>query len=192
MAFRDVRRDRPPAVPRAQIPCGIWILLHLLLFAVPVFWRLGVPACTYHMEVLTQLASQEVWLRHHAGDRSAWLTPTLHGESRIRKPPGAVWVHGLAWRGMTPANSDAQARLTRARQLAAASMVLMLAGTALLGHTVAGPRTGWMAAVLLASTLAITKQARLASYDTYLMALSTLALGLSFAAVDRARRHQWG
>jgi 4-amino-4-deoxy-L-arabinose transferase-like glycosyltransferase len=178
-------------IPKMRVPRWLWVLLPVLVFALPVTWKLSVPACTYHMEVLTQLSSQEVWLRFHDGDRGAWLTPTLHGKARIRKPPGAAWLHGAVWRGLTPANSDVQARAARARHLAAASVLLMLVGTGLLGRAAAGPRVGWMAALLLASTMTVLRQARLASYDTYLMALAGLALGLAFMALNKARQQRW-
>src|SRR5688572_4939857 len=60
------------------------------------------------MEGIALLSSRETWKRQHAGESHAWLTPTVNGSPRLRKPPMLIWLNMLAWSDLDPATAPAE------------------------------------------------------------------------------------
>jgi hypothetical protein len=150
-------------------------LLRLLLLGLvalpPLFAGLGAGDSDYHMEVRALQSAQETWFRQDH-DGKAWLIPTWNGEPRINKPPLAVWVDLLAWRDLAPDSTRIDQLVWRARAAAAALAALMVLAVFLTGRRLRDAAFGGLAAAATGTTLFFLRQSRLASYDTYFMALA--------------------
>jgi len=144
---------------------------------------------TRHMEALTLATSQETWLRQHAGEENAWLLPSRNGHARVRKPPACVWLNLLAWTGLEPENSTPAELIFRSRLLGIGLSLAMLAATFWIGWQLRGPALGLAAALATGSMHAFLDQARVASYDTHLMAWCTLAVACGLAALRGGKRN---
>ena len=152
--------------------------------------------CLFHMEVRALASSQETWLRQQT-DPQAWRVPSWNGEPRVNKPPLVVWLNMLLWADLPP-DTPVDALLYRARLAGVAMGLLALLATAWAGATLGGTRFGWAAAAVTGTSLLFIRQVRVASYDTYLLALCTLALAAGLWALqpDQPERrrpyHGWG
>lgn len=166
----------------------------LLLLAVvvpPLFAGLGAGDCEFHMEVRTLATAQETWIRQQDNPR-AWLIPSWNGAPRVNKPPLTVWLNMLAWTGFTPATHGVDALVHRARIGSALLAVLAMLATWGIGAQLHSSRHGLLAAAITGTSLLFLRNARMASYDTYLLAFSTLAMAAGVWAMqpraERARR----
>lgn len=159
--------------------------LLLLLALAPLLAGLGAADCEFHMEVRAVATSQETWLRQQSDPR-AWLMPSLQGEPRFIKPPLTVWLHMLAWTGLPP-DAPVETLILRARYTALAAALLALLATFAAGATLGGSQLGFAAAAVLGSSLLFIRQMRLASYDTYLLAFSALAIAAGIRAAQEPR-----
>ena len=99
-------------------PAPVLLFLAVVVYSVPTLWKLGVSDSMYHMENMTLLPSQETWIRQQHGDLDAWLTPSMRGRPRIRKPPMVIWLHMLSWTGLDADTVDPAVLTTRARLVA--------------------------------------------------------------------------
>jgi 4-amino-4-deoxy-L-arabinose transferase-like glycosyltransferase len=161
------------------------LLLLALVALPPLFVGLGAGDSDYHMEVRALQSAQETWLRQSL-DPLAWLMPTWNGEPRINKPPLAVWIDLLAWSDLPPSARIDQL-IWRARAAAAALASLLVLAVYLTGRRLRDDAFGGLAAAATATTLFFLRQARLASYDTYFMALAGIAVcGGLCALIPRA------
>lgn len=166
-----------------------WLLLAALLLPLPALLIGQVDSdSTRHMEALTLATSQETWLRQHAGEENAWLLPSRNGHTRVRKPPGCVWLNLLAWTGLTPGESSPDELILRSRLLGIALALTMLAASFWIGCQLKGPTLGLAAALVLGSMHAFLDQARVASYDTHLMAWCAVAIACGMAGLRGGRR----
>lgn len=184
----------PGAVTGRRWTVPAALALALLLLAAGVLPGLRDEEATYHMEVLTLLSSQEVWLRMQTGETDAWRTPTLYGEPRIRKPPAVLGANLLAWRWGGAAKSGVDGRVWQARLAAAGLVALAVAATVALGLRVGGAGLAWRAGLVLATMFSVIKQGHLASYDTHLLgwvAPATLAAVGLVQAGSGTRRRLW-
>lgn len=159
----------------------------LILLSLPWTLSLGRPDVSYHMEALALMSSRETWVRAADEGASAWWIPSWNGRPRLNKPPLVVWLHGLAWTGLDPANTPADTLTQRARALAA----LAMAGTALCaawaGRSLGGRGIALPSAIILCTMWLFMRQARLSSYDTYLLFFSTLSIASALWAGTRSR-----
>lgn len=150
------------------------LLLLLALALPPLLAGLDAGDCEFHMEVLALASSQETWFRQQA-DPGTWVLPTWNGAPRVNKPPLVVWINLLSWTGLPP-DTPVETLIMRARYVAAGAGLLTLLATLWAGASLGGSRLGFAAAAVLATTLLFVRQVRLASYDTYLMAFTALAV----------------
>ena len=159
----------------------------LVLISLPWVISLGRPDVSYHMEALTLMSSRETWARSANDGLSAWWIPSWNGQPRLNKPPLVVWLHGLAWAGLDPATTPADVLTRRARAMAA----LFMAGTALCaawaGRSLGGRGVALPSAVILTTMWLFQRQARLSSYDTYLLFFATLSMASALWAGTRSR-----
>lgn len=159
------------------------VLLLLLVAAPPLFIGLGNADSEFHMEVRTIASSQETWLRQQR-EPDAWLVPSWNGAPRINKPPLAVWLNMLAWSDFDPATTSVDALVLRARCVAAGLCLAALLAIWGIGATLHSSRLGLTAAAITGSSLLFLRNARMASYDTYLLAFSTFALAAGVWAMQ--------
>lgn len=150
-------------------------LFLIALIGAPLYAGLGVSDCRYHMEVMTLASSQETWLRMQS-DASAWIIPTWNGTARVNKPPLAVWLHILVWRGLDPASALPETIIWRARALAALLGLLSLLAVWGIGYRIADGDFGWRAAIVAGLNIFFLRQFRMATYDVYLTSFSTFAV----------------
>ncbi len=122
-------------------------------------------------------------LEMHRG--GSWLTPTLHGKVRVKKPPLSPWIAASFVSPQTvtdlsnpdPANRDAAYRMLawQIRWPALVMSCVMILASYELGRTFSTPRMGVYAAGICASTLLYIRFGRIASTDTPLALFCTLA-----------------
>src|SRR5262245_30377115 len=80
--------------------------------------------------------------------RGDWVVPTNWGELRFQKPILSYWTAGAAWRLL--GRSELGLRLPSALS---ATLAVLLTATAAARRF--GPRVGWRAGVMLATTLLV-------------------------------------
>ncbi len=160
---------------------GRWLLL-LAVACPPLFAGLGAADCEFHMEVRTMAAAQETWIRQQA-DPGAWLIPSWNGAPRVNKPPLTVWLNMLVWSGLDPASASVDQLVHRARLVAAALCALALLAVWGIGALLHSSRHGLLAAAITGTSLLFLRNARMASYDTYLLAFSTFAVAAALWAM---------
>lgn len=170
----------------------IQILLLLAVTVPPLVAGLGASDCEFHMEVRTMATAQETWLRQQV-DPQAWLIPTWNGAPRVNKPPLTVWLNMLVWTGLDPQTTGVDVLVYRARLVAAALAVLALLATWRMGAHLHSTRYGLLAAAITGTSLLFLRNARMASYDTYLLVFSTFAMASAVWAMQpRAAIHSRG
>lgn len=183
MSFQRDSDSSPPAI--------LW--LAVILFLLPVCWKLGASDSRYHMEQMSVLPSQETWLRMQQGEADAWRSPSKHEAPRIRKPPLLIWSNLLVWNGLSAETSTVEQRLYRARLMSAVIGLVGVLGTFLLGRLLYGTKTAALGALILVSMYTVLKQGRLASFDTHLLGWIPLAIFATLAFADHRPRHlRWG
>lgn len=163
---------------------AIRIALLLLLSLPPLLAGLGASDCIFHMEVRTVASSLETWQRG-ATDANAWLVPSWNGQPRVNKPPLAVWITLLSWRGLSP-DAPVDTLVLRARLAGVLCALLALLATAWLGRTLVSLRFGLAAGAVMGSSLFFLRQARMATYDLYLLTFCTLAVAAGVWAMQPA------
>lgn len=151
-------------------------------FALPLFLELlGHGQATAMMELFNLVPIREAYRDGH------WLIPTLGGMPRLEKPPLPVWIPA-ALAMLFHSDSLWVVRLP--------SVVLALAtcwATYGIGCICSRDRRlGLFAAIALASMVVFIRQARMASYDIYGTAFTTMGfLGLLAAAEYPRRWWAW-
>ena len=169
---------------------GDWLMLLLVLAisAMPIFIVPGKADSMRTMENITVLSAQETWLRQHGwqdieADSEAWLIPTRNGNPRIGKPPLVIWLDMLAWTGLTPETSTAQELITRARLVSGAMGLMGVAGVYWIGLVLRDRKLAVLAALAAGTSLFLTRQARIASYDIHMTGWATLAVASAIWAM---------
>jgi 4-amino-4-deoxy-L-arabinose transferase-like glycosyltransferase len=172
----------------ASVAGKVGLLAAVLLICIPpALVSLDRSDATFHMEVLAVGSSHFTWLRQCAGDRDAWRVPDWNGEPRIHKPPLVVWINMLSWSGLSPATATADQQVLRARLAALGAAALALAATFWAGITLGGDKLAFASALVTGTMMLFIRQARVASYDTYLLAFSTLSVAAGLRAIYRPR-----
>lgn len=112
-----------------------------------------------------------------------WLIPNMLGEPRVKKPPLVAWITALTLRQSTlDRMEDPQTREQAYRELAwqvrwtglVAGCVTILA-TFFLGKVLFDARTGWVAAIVVGSTILFQKYMRQSTSDVHLAMWVTIA-----------------
>ncbi len=168
-----------PSAPVADCHIAHWGALAIITaFALPLFLELlGHGQATAMMELFNLVPIREAYRDGH------WLIPTLGGMPRLQKPPLPVWI---------PA---ALAMLFHSDNLWVVRLPSVILGLATCWATYGigcmtsrDRRLGLFAAIALAGMVVFIRQARMASYDIYGTAFTTLGfLGL-LAAAEYPRR----
>jgi 4-amino-4-deoxy-L-arabinose transferase-like glycosyltransferase len=135
------------------------------------------------MEEYALLGSRETWKRQHEGETDAWLAPSMNGNPRLRKPPLMVWAHMMAWTGLDPATASPATLIERARLVSAGFAVVLALGTFWIGCTLRDRELGLFGAGISLAMLLLQQQARLATYDMPLTALSSIAIAAALWAM---------
>lgn len=151
-------------------------LLIITLFALPLYLiALGVGNARDMMELFNLVPIREAYRDGH------WLLPTLGGLPRMEKPPLPVWIPaGLA----ALFHSDS---LWILRLPSVILGVLTCWATYAIGNVMSRDRLlGLFSAIALACMVVFIRQARLASYDIYCTAFTTLG----FLGLLRAIEHK--
>lgn len=169
---------------------GDWLMLLMVLIvsAVPMLVVVGRSDSKRTMENIAVLSAQETWLRQHGwqdieADAYAWLMPTRNGNPRIVKPPMVVWLDMLAWTGLTPADSTAQQLIGRARVVSGCMGLMTVLGVFWIGRVLWDRKLAVLAALAAGTTLFLTRQARIASYDMHMTGWATLAVASAIWAM---------
>ena len=162
-------RPRPPVVLLA-------LVLTLLVCLPTLLMDLGGRDSTHTMENVTLVVAQESWLRWHEGDRSVWLVPSHDTHPRLKKPPLVTWMHFLAWADLDPKTAEPVLLLYRARLMAVAMGLIMLAAIFWMGCSLGDLRMAVIATLVAGSIFFFQRQARTASYDIHFAAWATLAV----------------
>lgn len=113
-----------------------------------------------------------------------WLVPFLDGVPRIRKPPLLYWLGRAAYESLGIS-------LTSARLVAVLFAVLLAVATAGIARRLTREaRTGWVAGLILVSTLGLHTEGRRFMLDVPVAALSTAAFWSLVVWLDQ-RRWPW-
>ena len=128
------------------------------------------------MERLSVTSAQETWLRQHAGEKEAWLIPSLNERPRMRKPPLVVWLNMLAWSDLDPQTVSAEKMIGRARLVSVGMSIILLSSLFWIGHTLSGIRLAAMATLAAGTCWFFQREGRMASYDIHTVAWSVLAV----------------
>lgn len=189
---RNLNRYKPRTVSRFSDSSWVRLLLLLAIIAPPLFVGLGAADCEFHMEVRTLATAQETWIRQQH-DPHAWLVPSWNGAPRVNKPPLTVWLNMLVWSGLDPATTSVDTLVLRARAAAAGLCLAALLAVWGIGAALHGSRFGLLAAAITGSCLLFLRNARMASYDTYLLAFCTFSLAAGIWAMQsRAKKPRRG
>ncbi len=140
---------------------------------------------TWH-EATVLASTQETWLHARGGQTRAVLLPRLHDQPRDAKPPLAVWLNLVAWSGLDVPATSITGLLWRSRLLGVVLGLVTLAAIFWLGR---GLGDAWLAglAVLAAASLPLFQtHARMATYDSGLVAFAALAVAGAVWAVRPA------
>lgn len=125
-----------------------------------------------------------------------WLTPTVHGEPYIAKPPLMYWVsmsigHAREALGWEPFVDETEVRLTVALAAMAGVLATFLVARRMLAPDMAdeeesrlADRAAWWAALGLATGVLYFRSARVGEIDVLLVPFVVVAIG----AIDAARR----
>ncbi len=168
----------------ATVPVADWNIPHwgavaiITAFALPLFLEfLGHGQAKAMMELFNLVPVREAYRDSH------WLIPTLGGMPRLQKPPLPVWI---------PA---ALAVLFHSDNLWVVRLPSVLLGLVTCWATYGigcltsrDRRLGLFAAIALASMVVFIRQARMASYDIYGTAFTTLGFWGLLAAAEYPRR----
>jgi 4-amino-4-deoxy-L-arabinose transferase-like glycosyltransferase len=160
-----------PFVRSAVLRLPAWIPLFILVaIALPAFlYDLGRPALgddeAKHAEIPREMIA--------TGD---WLTPHINGTRYFEKPPLVYWLTALSYHAFGV--SEFSARLPNG--LAATALLLV---TYVLGSTLYGRRAGFLAAVVLGTTIEMHVVSRECGVDL----LMTLALTAAALALAKGR-----
>ncbi len=157
-------------------------LLLIAAFALPLYLlALGTGNARDMMELFNLVPIREAYRDGH------WLLPTLGGLPRMKKPPLPVWIP--AGLGML-LHTDS---LWVLRMPSAILGVLTCWATYAIGNTMSRDRIlGLFSAIALASMVVFIRQSRLASYDIYCTAFTTIGFwGLLHAIEQRKRWIGW-
>jgi len=179
--------------PESTTRLRTWGMLILALGTclTPMLIELQRPDTTRTMEKIALLSSRETWTAVQQGNGDAWLVPTWNGQPRINKPPLVVWLNTLAWIDLDPATASSDELVLRARLVAVALTLLALASTYWAGYSIGGVRCATMAALVAGTTLLLLRQARIASYDTHLLAWVTLSIACGLWAIRPLKPVNW-
>lgn len=164
------------------------LALVLIVSAVPMLVVVGRADSKRTMENIAVLSAQETWLRQHGWqdiqpDPNAWLMPTRNGNPRIVKPPMVIWLDMLSWTGLTPADSTAQQLIGRARVVSVVMGLMVVAGVFWIGRVLGDRKLAILAALVAGTTLFLTRQSRIASYDMHMTGWATLAVASAIWAM---------
>jgi 4-amino-4-deoxy-L-arabinose transferase-like glycosyltransferase len=92
-------------------------------------------------------------------------------------------VNLLAWRGLSPSEASPEQQVLRARLIGSALAATALAATAWAGWTLGGGSLALASTLVTGTMILFIRQARVASYDTYLMAFATAAVAAGLASM---------
>lgn len=124
-----------------------------------------------------------------------WLIPNMLGEPRVKKPPLVAWITALTLRQSTLDRMEDPATREQAyRELAwqvrwtglLAGCVTIIA-TFFLGRVLFDARTGWVAALVVSSTILFQKYMRQSTSDVHLAMWVTIANVFLVMALVRGR-----
>jgi len=180
-----------PPEPATALRTWGMLVLALGLCVTPMLIELGRPDSTRTMEKITLLTSRETWSAVQRGEADAWVVPTSNDRPRIDKPPMAVWLNMLAWIDLNPATASSDELIFRARLLAVLLTLLALGSTYWAGYSIGGVRCATMAALVAGTTVLLLRQARIASYDTHLLAWVTLSIACGLWAIRPLKPVNW-
>ena len=180
-----------PPEPTTRLRMWGMLLLALGLCTLPMLVELQRPDTTRTMEKIALASSRESWTAWRQGDRQALIAPTWNGRPRLNKPPLTVWLNALAWTDLDPATATAEQLILRARLLAFGLTLVALAATYWAGYSIGGVRCATMATLVAGTTLLLLRQARIASYDTHLLAWVTLSIACGLWAIRPLKPVNW-
>jgi 4-amino-4-deoxy-L-arabinose transferase-like glycosyltransferase len=173
-----------PAPRRRPVLAWLALLLTLAACLPSLLIDLGGRDTTHTMENVTVVVAQESWLRWHDGDWSVWLVPSHDWKPRLKKPPMVTWMHFLAWADLDPAQAEPDLLLYRARLLAVAMGLIMLAAIFWMGMTLGDLRLAIIATLVAGSMFLFQRQARTSSYDIHFVAWATLSVAAALWAMN--------
>ncbi len=114
----------------------------------------------------------------------SWMTPVLHGQPYLDKPPLLYWLVMLSY-------SVFGVHDWAARLVPGSAGVLTVLLTYLWGRRVAGQRAGLCAALVLCLSARYVYLARMLSFDTLLCLWVTAALGAAHCGLSAGGRRWW-
>src|SRR5205085_1764466 len=122
--------------PHDRLRLWTSLLISVVVCLPPLFVALNVPDLMPGAEARSLQASRETWRRQSAGDRVAWLMPSINGKPDVRRPPMSTWINMLAWRDLNEATATPQLLIFRARLAAVFMGIVALLATYWAGSSV--------------------------------------------------------
>ncbi|MAE60390.1 MAG: hypothetical protein CMJ49_03435 [Planctomycetaceae bacterium] len=176
-----------PPDPHNRARLFAMLVVSLLVCVTPLLINLGDADTTRSMEKITLLTSRETWQTCASEGWRAAIKPTWNGRPRINKPPMTVWLNMLAWSDLNPRNADPDTLVWRARIVGVTLALLALASTFWAGMSLGDVRVASLAAMITGTMLIFVRQSRIGSYDTHLLAWTTLAVASGLWAMRPLR-----
>lgn len=171
---------------------GDWLALAALALLCAIIYCFGLTTYGLHnwQEGQRALVAREMFRE------GRWITPTVHGEPYIAKPPLMYWVaisigHARGWMGWEPFTDESEVRLTVALAATLGVLATYVVARRLLAPDKPEPdeetfarRAAWLSALGLATGLLYFRSARIGELDALIVPFVVVAVG----AVDAARR----
>src|SRR5262245_10687388 len=179
-AFSSPRSRSPEAGTRGKGRLTGWVCPLLVFFVAAALFlsRLGCPLLepqeARYAEIPRQMLEQETL--------NAWLTPVLHGQPYVDKPPLLYWLVMLSY-GVFGVHDWA------ARLVPGLAGCLTVLATFLWGRRVAGERAALAGALVLCLSARFVYLGRMLAFDVLLCLFTVVALGTAHVALT-ARRQQ--
>jgi hypothetical protein len=184
------RRVALPPQPHDSVKVWTSIIISILVCLPALLVSLDEPDVLPGPEAQSLAVSRETWHRFHAGDRLAFMTPSLNGQPQIEHPPLAVWMHMLAWQDLGSSTPVAKL-IFRARLLSVLMGMLALIATYWAGTSVGDVRTARVAALSLGTTLLFISQVRVATPEVQLLGWVCLAIAAGLWAMRPLKDIAW-
>ncbi|MBX3364624.1 MAG: glycosyltransferase family 39 protein [Phycisphaeraceae bacterium] len=127
-------------------------------------------------ESLRVLSARDMW------DRGDWLTPTIHGQPYLDKPPLLNWLQLLAGAMLGTGPTDFTGRLIAGLAAWAGVLATYFAGTELLRDGPQARRWAFWGALMLATGLLFVRSSRAVVIDNLLPPLTIGAIGFMHCA----------
>ncbi len=185
------RRVAVPPQPHDRLKLWSSLLISVLICLPPLLVCLNVPDLMPGSEARSLQMSRETWRRQSAGDRVAWLMPSVNGQPQVARPPMSVWINLLAWRDLDESTASPRLLILRARLAAVLMGIVALLATYWAGSSIGDVRTARIATMALGTTWLFIDQVRIATTSTHLLGFVCIAIAAGLWAMRPLKDIAW-